>query len=105
LKRPAPAVDSLLAKHYAPKQAPTAARINPDDLEAAFSSFKPGALSPREQRIASLALRGHASGSVSRVLGIAEGTVKNHRKRIYSKLGVSSQGERFNLFLGHVLRA
>jgi DNA-binding CsgD family transcriptional regulator len=105
LRAMAPVVNSLLAKHYAPKQPPAAARINPDDLEAAFSSFKAGALSPREQRIVSLVLRGHSSGSVSHVLGIAEGTVKNHRKRIYSKLGISSQGELFNLFLGHILRA
>jgi DNA-binding CsgD family transcriptional regulator len=99
-----PVVNSLLAKHHAPQQTPVAAQGNPEVLEAAFSSFESDALSPREQHIVSLVLRGHSSGSVAHVLGIAEGTVKNHRKHIYAKLDISSQGELFNLFLGHVLK-
>jgi DNA-binding CsgD family transcriptional regulator len=75
------------------------------ELEAAFRSFAPDALSPREQVIVSLVLRGHSSASVGLNLGIAEGTVKNHRKHIHAKLGISSQAELFGLFLRHLQNA
>jgi DNA-binding CsgD family transcriptional regulator len=45
-------------------------------------------LSAREQMVAQLVLRGHSSFSIARTLEIAEGTVKNHRKSIYAKLGL-----------------
>jgi DNA-binding CsgD family transcriptional regulator len=98
-----PIVNSLVAKHHAlePMSDPQNRRL--DVLDAAFSSFESAALSPREQHIVSLVLRGHSSGSAAHVLGISEGTVKNHRKHIYAKLGLSSQGELFNLFLRHVM--
>ncbi|WP_417553830.1 hypothetical protein [Marinomonas fungiae] len=32
-----------------------------------------------------------------------QGTVKNHRKRIYSQLKISSLGELFQLFLNHLI--
>ncbi len=48
-------------------------------------------------------LRGHSSLSISLHLGIAEGTVKNHRKHLYFKLGISSQSELFHLFVNFVL--
>jgi len=76
-----------------------------DELEAAFRSFAADTLSPREQVIVSLVLRGHSSASVGLNLGIAEGTVKNHRKHIHAKLGISSQAELFGLFLRHLQNA
>jgi DNA-binding CsgD family transcriptional regulator len=33
------------------------------------------------------------------VLGISSGTVRIHRRNIYAKLGISSQGELFALFI------
>ncbi len=53
--------------------------------------------------VTQLILRGHSTHSVSALLGIAEGTVKNHRKSIYAKLNIASQQELFSLFLAHVL--
>jgi hypothetical protein len=44
-------------------------------------------------------LRGHSSDSISQQLGIAQGTVKIHRKNIYNKLKISSQSELFSLFI------
>ncbi len=73
-----------------------------EPLELAFRTFAGRTLSPREQMIVSLVLRGHSSTSIALVLGIAEGTVKNHRKHIHSKLGISSQAELFSLFLDHL---
>ena len=78
------------------------AGVREEGMEAAFRSFATGLLSPQEQRIVSLVLRGHSSLSIGLVLGIAEGTVKNHRKHIHAKLGISSQAELFALFLGHL---
>lgn len=72
-------------------------------IEHAFASFAANRLTTREQTVISLILRGHSSGSIGHNLQIAEGTVKIHRKNIYSKLGISSQNELFNLFLQHVL--
>jgi DNA-binding CsgD family transcriptional regulator len=97
-----PVVNSLLAKHFE-GQIPPVSAVAADVLDDAFSSFRSDDLSPREQHIVSLVLRGHSSASTAHVLGIAEGTVKNHRKHIYAKIGVSSQGELFNLFLRHVM--
>jgi DNA-binding CsgD family transcriptional regulator len=76
-----------------------------DILDSRLQSFGAGILSPREQIIVSLVLRGHSSGSVGLRLGIAEGTVKNHRKHIHAKLGISSQAELFALFIRHLREA
>ncbi|WP_175779603.1 helix-turn-helix transcriptional regulator [Burkholderia anthina] len=72
------------------------------DLEAAFADFATDALTVREQEIVSLILRGHSSLSISHLLDIAEGTVKNHRKHIHAKLGISSQSELFHRFVQHL---
>lgn len=71
--------------------------------EAAFGTFETGSLTDREREIVRLMLQGHSALSTSAVLGIAEGTVKNHRKSVYAKLRISSQAELFNSFLRHVL--
>ncbi|MGB5065942.1 MAG: LuxR C-terminal-related transcriptional regulator, partial [Albidovulum sp.] len=44
-------------------------------------------------------LKGHSAEATSRILGIAPGTVRIHRRNIYSKLGISSQGELFSRFI------
>ena len=82
--------------------APVAQPARDGELEDAFRRFADDRLSPREQIIVSLVLRGHSSASVGLQLGIAEGTVKNHRKHIHAKLGISSQAELFALFLRHL---
>jgi len=71
-------------------------------MEHAFESFADALLSVREQRIVQMILRGHSSHSIAARLGIAEGTVKNHRKSIYAKLEISSQQELFALFIRHL---
>lgn len=60
----------------------------------------PGAnLTARELEISQLLLSGYSSKSIAQRLGIATDTVKAHRKHLYSKLGINSQGELFSLFL------
>ena len=57
-------------------------------------------LSAREAEVVRLMLKGHSTKSMARLLGNSPETVKVHRKRIYSKLSISSQGELFSRFLG-----
>lgn len=65
----------------------------------AFNAIGDGALTPRESQIVELTLRGHSSEAVGRLLSISPGTVRIHRRNIYSKLRINSQGELFSLFL------
>ena len=56
-------------------------------------------LTRRELEIVTLILKGHSNLSLAAVLGLSPNTVKVHRRQIYSKLNISSQGELFRLFL------
>lgn len=60
-------------------------------------------LTHREREIAALILRGHSSKSAAAHLHISAETVRNHRKRLYAKLGVASQSQLFLKFIGEVL--
>lgn len=72
-------------------------------LEKAVATFAKDKLSPREQTIVSLLLRGHSTLSVAHNLDIAEGTAKVHRRNIYDKLGITSQAEMFLMFCAHII--
>ena len=48
-------------------------------------------LSAREVEVMSLIAGGHTNGEIAAHLFLAEKTVKNHVRRIYSKLGVGSR--------------
>jgi DNA-binding CsgD family transcriptional regulator len=105
LKQFTPIVNALVMKQWptTKQHGDTEKYLPKGELEHAFLSFAEASLSHREKTIVSFVLRGHSSLSIAHVLKIAEGTVKNHRKHIYAKLGISSQGELFNLFLNHIL--
>jgi DNA-binding NarL/FixJ family response regulator len=68
-----------------------------------FEHFASEKLTLRERQIVGAILKGHSSHSIGNLFDIAEGTVKNHRKSIYTKLGISSQGELFAQFVDHAL--
>lgn len=57
------------------------------------------ALSPREREIVELILAGHPTRAIAERLAIAHGTAKNHRRRIYAKLDITSERELFLQFL------
>ncbi|MEW9310290.1 MULTISPECIES: helix-turn-helix transcriptional regulator [Labrys] len=107
LARAAPMVLALMGRQWqalAEGRDPGAAPAPREHaIEQAFLSFAPALLTPREQTIVSLVLRGHSSLSIGSLLDITEGTVKIHRKNIYAKLGISSQTELFNQFIRHLL--
>ena len=53
----------------------------------------PRGLTSREQQVVELAANGYSALNVARQLGLAEGTVRNHLKKIYRKLHVGSRVE------------
>ncbi|MEM9845614.1 MAG: helix-turn-helix transcriptional regulator, partial [Pseudomonadota bacterium] len=61
-------------------------------IERAVDAFGRSVLSTREAQTLQLILRGHSSKSIARILGNSPETVRAHRKRVYAKLGVTSQG-------------
>jgi DNA-binding CsgD family transcriptional regulator len=94
LKTLLPVIAALCTKHWPDLTGlPVAAGPN-------FDRLGMPKLSLREAEIVRLMLKGHSTKSMARLLGNSPETVKVHRKRIYSKLDISSQGELFSRFLG-----
>ena len=58
---------------------------------AANGAGEPHGLSAREAEVMSLIADGQTNGQIAARLFLAEKTVKNHVRRIYSKLGVGSR--------------
>lgn len=52
-----------------------------------------GNLSPRQREVLQLVVEGYSSAKIAALLGIAEGTVKDHRKHIKEKLNIHSIAE------------
>lgn len=79
----------------------------PDRLERrlrdAFRSIGEGVLTPREREVVEFTLRGHSADATGKALGISPGTVRIHRRNIYAKLRISSQGELFSAFIGAIV--
>jgi DNA-binding CsgD family transcriptional regulator len=50
-------------------------------------------LSPREEELAKLVVRGLSTSRISRTLFISEHTVQNHLRSVFEKVGVGSRGE------------
>nr|WP_212770053.1 helix-turn-helix transcriptional regulator [Thalassovita mangrovi] len=74
-------------------------------LELAFQTFGKGVLTPREREVVEFTLKGHSAEAVGRILEIAPGTVRIHRRNIYSKLQIRSQGELFSEFIDTLLQS
>lgn len=100
-----PVVEAACRRHWAgiapAEDRPTAAPE--DSVERALRTIGQGILTPRERQIVEHTLRGHSAEAVGRILGIASGTVRIHRRNIYAKLHISSQGELFSRFLDAIL--
>lgn len=62
---------------------------NPRDATRAA----PHSLSPRECQTMALLAEGCSTKEIARRLGISEGTVKTHRKKIHEKLGVTNRSQ------------
>ena len=68
-------------------------------IQRAFRTIGDGILTPREQEVVELTLRGHSAEATGQRLGITSGTVRIHRRNIYTKLRIGSQGELFSIFI------
>ena len=94
LKAMLPVIASLCTRHW-PNLPDLPATTGPD-----FDRLDMPKLSLREAEVVRLMLKGHSTKSMARLMGNSPETVKVHRKRIYSKLGIGSQGELFSRFMG-----
>jgi len=68
-------------------------------IEHAFRTFGRSVLTSRERDVVEYVLKGHSSEAIGKILAISPGTVRIHRKNIYAKLGINSQGELFSRFI------
>lgn len=96
-----PVIAALCLKQWRDpaRHATTAIDTIPDFKHPDFERMGLPKLSLREAEVVRMMLKGHSSKSMARLFGISPETVKVHRKRIYSKLGLTSQGELFSLFV------
>jgi DNA-binding NarL/FixJ family response regulator len=69
----------------------------PDPAEAVRLAFARAGLTPREEEIARLALKGLSSPEIAHVLSMSDKTVRQHLSRVYEKHGVSGRGELVHL--------
>lgn len=67
-------------------------RCRAGERESTTPAGEGQALTDREMAIASLITAGHTTGDIAHLLRISTHTVDNHRRRIYTKLGVDNQG-------------
>ncbi len=68
-------------------------------IDHAFRTFGKSVLTPRERDVVEYVLKGYSSEAIGKILEISPGTVRIHRKNIYSKLRINSQGELFSQFI------
>ena len=68
-------------------------------IRSAISRLGHSELTKREIDVVELVLKGHASKSIADHLCISVATVNNHKRNLYGKLGIKSQGQLFNTFL------
>ncbi len=61
-------------------------------------------LSQRERDLVQLVLAGHPTAAIAERLGITVGTTKNHRRRIYEKLDITTERELFLQFFEFISR-
>ncbi len=97
-----PIVDALCRRHWSNVERTgraEASEILTQKVTDAFKTIGDGALTQRESQIVELTLRGHSSEAIGKLLAISPGTVRIHRRNVYSKLRINSQGELFSTFL------
>lgn len=100
-----PVIEACVHRHWADLAdrfaavAPVKGVPQQNQIEQSFQSFGQGVLTGREREIVEYTLKGHSAEATGRILGIAPGTVRIHRRNIYAKLQISSQGELFSQFI------
>ncbi|WP_026182820.1 helix-turn-helix transcriptional regulator [Leeia oryzae] len=74
-----------------------------DQIGRTLEQFGGGKLSEREAEIARLTLRGYSSKAVAQQLSISPETVKTHKRKLYTKLGIASHTDLFSCFIAELM--
>lgn len=88
-----------LATHFGSGEGSSTGDDLYQSVALAFTNFGQGVLTPRERQVVEYTLKGHSADAVGRILEISPGTVRIHRRNVYSKLQIRSQGELFSKFI------
>ncbi len=104
LQELAPVVLASARRHWVgvsdhPASDPNAKPGSDPKVAQSFASFGQGVLTLREREIVEYTLKGHSAEAIGEILGISSGTVRIHRRNVYAKLPISSQGELFSKFI------
>ena len=100
LKEISPVVNALLKKHWEKgKEDSEETTELHRQFKQAYDRFGISVLTERERELVHLMLLGYSQIAAAEILGVKPGTVKMHRKNIYTKLEVSTHAELFALFL------
>ncbi len=102
LQNMTPLVIAAARKHWGSLPDLTRTSFSGDEtkgVEESFASFGQGTLTPREREVVEHTLKGNSAQAIGEILGIASGTVRIHRRNVYAKLQISSQGELFSKFI------
>lgn len=108
LRMQLPLLSALCRRHWPAgtgslAQSPPGPANMAEQVAVALANFGRGRLTRRESQVASLLVQGLDNDMIAEQLGIGSGTVRNHRKRLYAKLGADSQGALFARFLNHLI--
>lgn len=68
-------------------------------IDLAFRNLGRNLLTARETEVVEYTLKGHSAEATGQAMGISPGTVRIHKRNIYAKLQIGSQGELFSRFI------
>ena len=107
LKKIRPVVDAACRRNwrYLSIESTSRSHSMEDRIAGAFRSIGQGVLTLRERQLVELTLRGHSADAIGKRLEISSGTVRLHRRNIYTKLRMSSQGLLFSHFINAMLKS
>ena len=100
LIRPATAGSEEPSTH---KDRPSEPGMLPIDHKAALGAFLRDELTPRERDIVHLILVGYPNVKIAERLRLSVNTIKNHKKRMYLKLDITTERELFLAFVNFLL--
>ncbi|MEC5320401.1 LuxR C-terminal-related transcriptional regulator [Brenneria populi subsp. brevivirga] len=88
-----------LVQQFAERPSPSQEPKLVDLIDRAFQNIGSNLLTPREAEIVGYILKGYSAKATSQALGISPGTVRIHKRNLYVKLRIGSQGELFSRFI------
>ena len=96
---PLAAIDLLGAGDWIMLLQPARVGLPPLTMAEMEQGFALASLTPREQDIVRLIFLGNPTAKIADKLGLSINTVKNHKKRLYAKLDITTERELFLAFI------